>query len=318
LSVQRTWTERLRIGATWTGRTLSAAAAVAVTAYLVRMRVWRTVSFNDPRLYAALAASVAMYAAGTVALGFGWVRWLRAAGGAPFSTFAGVVIYGRSQIAKYIPGNVFHFVARQALGNRLGAPHSALILSAAAETAALVTVACALGAFGGGLPAPFPHIPRAAALTVGVLCLAAAVPLSSWLARRDPVRRSPARRLLDTLVTLLFYVPFFTGNGLCLALLLSLNHAGDSPSIQVLVGIWSICWLAGYLVPGSPGGLGVREAALVYALSGWCSRPEALVLAAELRLVSTLGDVTLWLASFGGNGAIEPAAAPAPSKCSSL
>jgi hypothetical protein len=299
------WKQRLRGGVTWTGRILSAAAAVAVAAYLVRMRVWRTVRFDDPLLYATLAAAVAIYAAGTLALGFGWVRWLRAAGGAPFSALTGVVIYSRSQIAKYIPGNVFHFVARQALGNRLGAPHSALLLSAGAETAALVTVACALAAFGDALPAPFPRVPRAAAFGLGVVCLAAAIPLSGWLARRDPVRRSPARRSLDTLFTLLFYVPFFVGNGVCLALLLSLHQAGNAPSLRVLVGIWSICWLAGYLVPGSPGGLGVREAALLYALSGWCGRPEALVLAAEMRLVSTLGDVTIWLASLAGNGVID-------------
>ncbi|HVX66731.1 MAG TPA: hypothetical protein VHA11_09030 [Bryobacteraceae bacterium] len=306
------WKQRLRGGATWAGRIFSVVAAAAVAVYLVRMRVWRTVHFDDPLLYAALAAAVAIYAAGMLALGYGWLRWLRAAGGAPFSALTGVVIYSRSQIAKYIPGNVFHFVARQALGNRLGAPHPALLLSSAAETAALVTVACALTAFGDALPAPFPRIPRAAAFALGLACLAAAIPLSAWLARRDPVRRSAARRSLDTLFTLLFYVPFFAGNGLCLALLLSLHQAADAPSLRVLVGIWSICWLAGYLVPGSPGGLGVREAALLYALSGWVGRPEALVLAAEMRLVSTCGDVVLWLASFAGNSAIAPAHAPAP------
>jgi hypothetical protein len=289
--------ERLRSYASWTGRILTVAAVGAVALWFVRMQAWRTIDFRDPRFYGVLLGSVLIYGAGVAALGYGWTRWLKSAGEVPFSTAAGVGIYCRSQIAKYIPGNVFHFVARQALGNSLGAPHSALLLASAWESAALVAVACGVAAVGGAWLAQFPRLPRTAGFAVACVCLAAAAPIASRLNRGDRAHRTPARRSLNTVLTLPFYVPFFAGNGLCLALLMSLNRVGGQHSIRVLAGVWSISWLAGYLVPGSPGGLGVREAALVYALSVWCSRSEAVLLATEMRFVSILGDVAVWLAS---------------------
>jgi glycosyltransferase 2 family protein len=295
--MRRERAERLKSQVVWIGRVLSAAALTAVAAYFVRMRVWRTVDLGDPRLYAALPGLVAIYVAGFVAQGYAWVRWLRSAGTLPFAAATGIRIYCRTQIAKYVPGNVFHFVARHASGNRLGASHSALVLASAAETAALVTVAGTLAALGGGLPSRFPPIPRVAALSVAVLAVVLAVPLAARLGGVHLAHRPAVRRWFDTFLTLLLYVPLFAGSSLCLAVLFSLNHAGPSPSPGTLTGIWSMCWLAGYLVPGSPAGLGVRDAALVYALSAWCGRAEAVVLATEMRLVATLGDVALWLAA---------------------
>ena len=289
---------RLRTQAVWIGQVLSVVALTAVAAWFVRMRVWRTVDLRDPRLYAMVSVCVAIYVAGFAFFGYGWVRWLELSAAIPFPTATGIRIHCRSQIAKYVPGNVFQFVARHASANRLGATHSALVLAAAAEIAALVVAAVTLAASGRRLPAPFPQIPRAAAFGVALLAVILAVTLASKLSGAvDRGRRARLRRWLGACLTLLLYVPPFVGNGLCLALLLSLNHTGALPPLTALVGIWSMSWLAGYLVPGSPGGLGVRDAALVLALSGWCSRTEAVAIATEMRLVSTLGDVTLWLAS---------------------
>ena len=287
--------DRLRSPAVWIGRILSVASIAAVAAWFVRMQVWRNVDFRDPRLYAALAAGVAIYVVGFAALGYGWVRRIESAGALSFPAAEGIRIYCRSQIAKYIPGNFFQYVARHVSAKRLGATHSALILASVTETAALVAVAVALAALGGGLPARLSPFQRAAAFAAALPVLAAAVPLAAKLGGADRIRRPRGWRWFDAVFTLLLSLPLFVGNSVCLAMLLSLNHAGTQPPAATLVAIWSISWLAGYLVPGSPGGLGVRDAALVFALSGWYSRPDALVVATEMRLVSTLGDVTLWL-----------------------
>ena len=41
-------------------------------------------------------------------------------------------LYGRSQIAKYLPGNVFHLVGRQVLGRALGVSQARLAVATAA------------------------------------------------------------------------------------------------------------------------------------------------------------------------------------------
>jgi len=290
--VLRLKAEQQRLVLTWAGRAISAAALVAVVFYFVRSAVWRTVDLRDARLGATLAGATLAYAAGQAVMGYGWVRWLRCAGQAVPAS-AGTVLYCRAQLAKYIPGNVFHLAARQTLGKRLGAAQAALAFASAAESTALVIVAVALGTLGNGLPPGLPRVPRAAAFLVACLFLAAAVMLPR-LARR-PARLSIPRQGLDTLISLGCYLPFFAWNGLALALLLSFHHAIGPGDLFALTGVWSLCWLAGYLVPGAPGGIGIREAALILCLSPWCGRAEGAVIAVEMRLVSTLGDVMLWL-----------------------
>jgi uncharacterized membrane protein YbhN (UPF0104 family) len=49
--------------------------------------------------------------------------------------------------------------------------------------------------------------------------------------------------------------------------------------------------LAGFVVPGSPAGVGVREAVLVLTLEPHLPSDGALLLALSLRLVTTFGDL---------------------------
>jgi uncharacterized membrane protein YbhN (UPF0104 family) len=54
--------------------------------------------------------------------------------------------------------------------------------------------------------------------------------------------------------------------------------------------LFAIAWIAGYLVPGAPGGLGVREAMMVMVLSPVLGAGAAVGLSLTLRLTTTLGD----------------------------
>ena len=57
----------------------------------------------------------------------------------------------------------------------------------------------------------------------------------------------------------------------------------------------SLSWLAGYIVPGAPGGIGIREVVLVWLLETECL-PEIVILAAVLlRVCVILGDFLSFL-----------------------
>lgn len=62
------------------------------------------------------------------------------------------------------------------------------------------------------------------------------------------------------------------------------------------LGAAVIAWLIGYLTPGAPGGIGTREATLI-ALLWFLHQDDAVLIATALfRVVTTLGDVVLFLA----------------------
>ena len=51
-----------------------------------------------------------------------------------------------------------------------------------------------------------------------------------------------------------------------------------------------LAWMAGYLVPGAPGGLGVREAVLLLGLAPTVGEPSALAAALSYRMVTVVAD----------------------------
>ena len=286
---------RLRTIVFWAGRILSVVAVVCVIFLFVRTQAWRTLDFSDPRTSGALAIAVAIYSVATLCLAYGWVRWLRTAGAQDVPAGAGIIVFCRSQISKYIPGNIFHLVARQALGRELGASHPSLALSSVLESCALILVACLIAVLTNWSSGRLPAVPRLAVFIAGGLCLAGAIAAAIVIRRSD--LRFAFRRSGNVALTLLCYLPFFLGNGLCLALLAGLNHSLTGEVILGMTGAWSASWLAGYVAPGPPGGLGVREATLIFALSGWMGQPESIALSMAMRLASIAGDVTLWLVS---------------------
>jgi len=170
-----------------------------------------------------------------------------------------------SQIAKYLPGNVLHFVGRHALGVRAGADHARLLRSSVTEIAGLV---CAAGLlllvsgpwrnqdalpFSGGVP-----IWVLAVVLVG-LCMSAALGLTLWYARRQALRPISLLRIMLKVIPI--YILFFLCSGLILwGLCISLGFGLNAP-IEIISAA-SGSWIIGYLTPGAPAGIGVRDASL--------------------------------------------------------
>jgi hypothetical protein len=59
--------------------------------------------------------------------GWAWQKLLVWFGESKAKPKLSLAIYGRNQIAKYLPGNVFQFPSRHVAGNRAGFNHAALI-----------------------------------------------------------------------------------------------------------------------------------------------------------------------------------------------
>ena len=207
-------------------------------------------------------------------------------------------IYGRSQIAKYLPGNCFHFVGRQVLGRALGHSQAALALASLIETGLLVALAVGLAlplarARIGGWSAALP----AGALLVLALALAAprllparpgpraAADGSGWLA---------AGALLRAVA--LHGVFFAVAGGVLWLLAATLGGPGPiALGPLTSVSTLALAWVAGFVVPGASAGIGVREAVLILALERALGAEASAAIALTLRLVTTAGDVVFFV-----------------------
>tara|TARA_Y100000768_G_C23948357_1_gene668814 strand:- start:1356 stop:1664 length:309 start_codon:yes stop_codon:yes gene_type:complete len=58
-----------------------------------------------------------------------------------------------------------------------------------------------------------------------------------------------------------------------------------------IIVIFSIAWIAGFIIPGAPGGIGVREAVIIFFITPIIGEAQGVAAAIGLRFVTLLGDV---------------------------
>jgi len=243
-----------------------------------------------------------------VANSMAWGMCLRWLGHEP-RWLAAIVLYLSSNLRKYLPGGVWHLLARlQAL--KAKPDHDAPVLAQPLSTPqALVAV----------LLDPLLAAVAALALVwlggwqagLGLLCLAPLLLLlPRWLnplmqrleqqRARQLVQRGLLEETTEALPTALVGYPWqplvaelgfvlvrFSGFACCV-------QAFDL-SFALGWGGWlagfAIAWTAGLVVPGAPGGLGVFEAVLLLRLAAVVPEAPLLAVAISYRLVSTLADL---------------------------
>jgi|GWRWMinimDraft_15_1066023.scaffolds.fasta_scaffold00975_4 hypothetical protein len=214
--------------------------------------------------------------------------------------------HGRTNIAKYIPGNVFHFAGRQILAASFGWPQTIVGLTSIAETI--------LVALGAGLAAMlFAAIAEPDALQIfeklvsPMIFLGVGIGIAAiWIISTQASRivffsrfasslaiQKFARSVYPPIVVLLYLLFFLSGGLICWFLSSSLSDNWQAQRIAVTGFAYVASWLAGYISPGAPGGIGVREAALVLLLGNTIGETEALLLGVALRVVTTFGDFFL-------------------------
>lgn len=209
-----------------------------------------------------------------------------------------------SQFAKYLPGNISHFVGRVAIGKKYGYDAKHLLFTIGYEIgwAIVVSASVALFSFLYAGHEFFGNLPRIPSYWfIGLLiAVVLVIPpfathvLNHW---RHPIverlfgsRSVKLPTLSITTACMLLYVLIFFINGLGLAILGEGLLGRGLENLILLIGLFSIAWLAGFVVPGAPGGLGVREAILVAGLSPLYGEPAAVALAIGSRLAFILGD----------------------------
>lgn len=217
-------------------------------------------------------------------------------------------VYVKANIAKYLPGGVMHFAGRNVLGKKLGFSQIDMALSTIIEIISLMITAC-LWAF----ILAYKNVKSAiikiiscyspwlfVALAAAVIAIIAA---GVFIAYKKGILKK-YRKLFTLgflkLFILLFLIYSLTmlipGFFLALMFTEALGSTLSASSVIIVIAAYMISWVLGYVVP-IPGGLGVREVALLAILTPVAGCGEAFTAVAMIlhRIASIFGDVIAFL-----------------------
>jgi hypothetical protein len=268
----------------------------AACLYYSLRRIYQTGGFellrNSPgALAAAIGLASVTYALGLLSIATAWSITMA---GRARQRFRFVAVYAVSQISKYLPGNVFQHIARFGLAVREGGSSTRVVATMTLESLVLVAVALvlALAALGDRALAVGPQVPFWMLATLGVVATIALATSRRKLLLLGREVLGEARSSLLLVVPL--HLAFFALGGLGLK---AIGHAispTDTVTVLLAAGSFSAAWLAGFLTPGSPAGIGVREAVLLLLLGSVYAAGTAGAVVASFRLATVLGDVLLF------------------------
>jgi glycosyltransferase 2 family protein len=280
------------------GWTAVAASLAFIGLQLWQHAPWRLAGAHLEALMAAVVGGALLYGTAGFLLSSAWYQLL-GAGSATASVRCHHAVYARTQIAKYLPGNVFHLVGRQVVGRRLGHGQARLALASLLEALLLVLTAGALS-----LPLVWRWLDQGPLWIVALTGPGLALIAVRWVRRHDLAFRDltagadrgrpPA--VMRLLRAAALYAIFFLVVAVIFWILAqSVSDPGKtSIGLAASVPLVALAWLVGFATPGSSAGIGVREAVLIAALEGTLGVPASALIALALRLVTIGGDVVFF------------------------
>lgn len=264
-----------------------------------------------------LSATIALmlvYAASIVTTAIAWFLMLRRM--RQRVRFAVLLpILASTQFGKYLPGNVGQHIGRVALARSVGVQWSTAVFSVGYELILALVASAHLSSLI-LLWTPPPAIwewsivryrwPLLILVTLGAIAVIAISPkLAAWLIRRRSSDNAETAAngaavhlgLSATTSCYLLYASSFLliGSGLWLVTRTISSDPAHLPSIIFFVGAFASSWILGFVAPGAPAGLGVREAIMMIWLGSVMPAAQAVLIVLALRIATTLGDLLNFL-----------------------
>ena len=254
--------------------------------------------------YLAIALTVTI----TAHVWSGWVwTWILVSFQQSLGVKEGIRVYLVTNIAKYSPGNVWHFVGRITAVARSGGSKGAATLSVLLEPLLMATAALLVGLVSSGLSRLDTNFTGGIWFPLaGLIVVAIAIQpriLNVVLHRLSRSKTQADARVAREvglrqypLVPFLGEIGFVVLRGMGFILTFTALQTVTWQQLPQLFTAFSFAWLLGLIVPGAPGGLGVFEVT-AFGLLDNAQFPTEIAAVALYRLISILAEAIAALVS---------------------
>lgn len=226
-------------------------------------------------------------------LAFSWREQLK--GKYPlFQLSSSIRIVSLTQIAKYLPGNFGHFLGKFYLSTKyIKKPD--IIFTMLVENIMFVLSSCFVGSF------YFLFFDISTIIKIDNLLLISTTIILILLISyfiftkfRQKIDLIRIDKIIFSKVFLIFIIMSLMGS-LSICLLINLISPNSNLPFLLVISGFSISFLVGFIVPGAPGGIGVREYAFTILFSPFIGKLFALEVILLFRILSLIADVVLFI-----------------------
>ncbi|HCT63664.1 MAG TPA: hypothetical protein DIC60_00010 [Lachnospiraceae bacterium] len=218
-------------------------------------------------------------------------------------------IYCKTNIYKYMPGNIMHFVGRNQIAIVEGISHGDVILATGVEMVSLILAGGIITAIC-SFQDLFEYVEKIniniTFLCIIILCGLVMGFLIAYIFRKKIIKyllkykKLISKEYIKAVlkITLLNGIRLIVNAIVFLMLLGAFNILINGDKLITVVGIFVMSWVAGFLTPGAPGGLGVREFVMSMFLGNIVAMETLLTVIMLYRIVCIFGDLMGYFYAF--------------------
>lgn len=284
----------------WIGNILTIAALWFLIVFFRKLDIDLQILLSAKMLAGVLAGGMLSF--GSVLLSaWAWKNTVAFFSGKKVSFHEAEKVYLQANLGKYIPGNIAHFVGRNIFAAKFGMGNAQAAMGTFLEIAGLLTVAAV-----SGIVLSFRYVcmmvqtffsakyasAAAVLLIMGMSALWMLYQKLEWVRIFFGKMKQAAFWKVFCLNLLLYWAAMLLLAGMmCLFVGIIYGSALTVGQARTIMSVYILSWAAGFVMPGAPGGIGVREFVITY-LTRNHPMQEAVLLAMVVHRVSTiLGDI---------------------------
>ncbi len=221
---------------------------------------------------------------------YAWHKMLQNYAKKSFGYLSSYYYFAKTEISKYLPGNVFHFVGRQALASKIGISQIDMAKVSLLFTLALMVATILSSTIFALFVNSIESYIKIAMILASILSLVAIFLIYPKFLK--------ANKALS--VAILTFSISLQGVMLSLIIYSQINTLSLEQFFKI-ASIYIISWLIGFVTPGASGGLGVREGAFL-AISNFVnlniSSEVVLFSILLIRLINIIVDILMFISTF--------------------
>lgn len=284
------------------GSFLACTAVIFIGYNLFHMEIDYKIIFHRDNIVMLLALSL-LYGLSLLVLCIPWKCLVTILSGQRISFYEAAFIWNKANIMKYIPGNIFQYVARNEIAEVKGISHItvafATMLDVIINLMGVLLVASIF--YWQGLWKGIEFIRQYVKFQLVFLILILTIIIIYFFRRQigkalNKIRELTIKQFFKCLLSGLFYSLWAVCASVIflLVLICILDANLSKQSLPVIAGAFLLSWIIGFILPGVPGGIGVREVVITMLLYSNGAIHEEVILSGIViyRIINIVGD--LW------------------------